>query len=397
MRYVKFLILNTDYTTFLEALYAQHARLQDRPFTEQLRKRHESLFGLCDFYSRNLQKLGHEAHDIYVNNEFLQKAWINEFRPEAVRSLSSSAWRQQLLVEIRQLAPRTPLKYLKKYLRSISTRIDEQAPAWFYQILTAQIKYYAPDVLLIQNMIEINPEYLNSIKQDVRVIVGQQATPIPERDYSCYDLVISSAPPIIDFFRKREIPAERVPHAFEESILQIIPEAKRSYDLTFLGNLFPGFHQERIELIEYLCQRFPQMMVWTPSIDHLASDSSIRKCYAGQAWGKEVYEILRKSKITMNNHGNTGPFANNLRLYEATGMGAMLLTDWKEDLHTFFMPEKEVATYRTPEECAIRIEYFLTHEEERRSIASAGQARTLSEHTYTQRVQQLLQILAKYF
>src|SRR5438093_8828183 len=75
---MKFLIVNTDYAKFLRHLYAQNPGLERQPYEHQMRVRHESLFGLADFYSSNLRKLGYEAWDIHANNKFLQAAWAKE-------------------------------------------------------------------------------------------------------------------------------------------------------------------------------------------------------------------------------------------------------------------------------------------------------------------------------
>ena len=108
-----------------------------------------------------------------------------------------------------------------------------------------------------------------------------------------------------------------------------------------------------------------------------------------------MYRILRASQITLNRHVTqvSGPFAANMRLFEATGMGALLLTDWKENLHELFQPEKEVATYRTAEECVDKLHFYQTHEAERERVASAGQRKTLAAHTYRQRMEELLALL----
>jgi len=110
-----------------------------------------------------------------------------------------------------------------------------------------------------------------------------------------------------------------------------------------------------------------------------------------------MYQVLRRSKITLNCHGRwAGPYANNCRLYEATGVGTLLITDWKVNLHELFEPGKEIVAYRTAEECAELIKYYLKHDEERKAIARAGQQRTLREHTYFQRIQELVEIVQKY-
>ena len=56
------------------------------------------------------------------------------------------------------------------------------------------------------------------------------------------------------------------------------------------------------------------------------------------------------------------------------------MTDWKDDLPAVFEPEREVVTFRSCEECAEKLRYLLDHENERRSIAAAGNARCLRDH-----------------
>jgi spore maturation protein CgeB len=109
-----------------------------------------------------------------------------------------------------------------------------------------------------------------------------------------------------------------------------------------------------------------------------------------------MFQILSESKITLNHHGDVAPYANNMRLFEATGMGTLLITDWKLNLTEMFEPGREVVTYHTFEECAERIVYYLEHEKERDEIAKAGQQRTLREHTYYHRVQELVDLVRKY-
>ena len=82
-----------------------------------------------------------------------------------------------------------------------------------------------------------------------------------------------------------------------------------------------------------------------------------------------------------------------MRLYEATGVGTCLLTDWKPNLHELFEPDKEVVAYQSPEECVEKIKWLLEHPEERERIAQAGQARTLQKHTFAQRAIQLNEII----
>jgi spore maturation protein CgeB len=117
----------------------------------------------------------------------------------------------------------------------------------------------------------------------------------------------------------------------------------------------------------------------------------------GNAWGIEMYQVLHRSKITLNNHISIADnYANNMRLFEATGVGTMLITDWKENLGEMFDVGREVVAYRSPEECAELIQYYLKHDAERAAIARAGQERTLRDHSYFHRMQELVDIVRKY-
>jgi spore maturation protein CgeB len=112
----------------------------------------------------------------------------------------------------------------------------------------------------------------------------------------------------------------------------------------------------------------------------------------------EYFQLLAKSKINLNNHIDCAEeYAGNIRLFEATGMGACLLTDWKINLPEMFETDVEIVTYRSAEECAEKVNYLLEHPQELASIAAAGQRRTLRDHTYVNRAEQLDGILKELF
>lgn len=392
---MRILILNTDYPEFLRWLYVQHPGLEKKSYLEQMQARVESLFGVADFYSRNLQKLGHEAYDIHVNNVFMQKAWAEEHDiPMKGLSTETMGYKEKLQ-KAKDAAKRTPLRYLKPFVKPF-LQLRNNLPSWFHEILAKQIKYYKPDILLNQAMDGISSFFLKEMKPHVKLLVGQISSPIPEGEqWNNYDIVISSLPNHIQYFRHLGIPAELHRLGFEMEILSRLGENVHFIPVSFVGS-FSKIHQVRIQLLEYLCSK-QKISVWGNNLDNLRPNSPIRSCYQGTAWGINMYRILSASRITLNNHEEVQQsYANNMRLFEATGVGTLLLTDWKENLHEMFEPEKEVATYKNPEECFERIQYYLEHEEKRSAIAHAGQQRTLRDHTYQNRLNELFEIIKKY-
>jgi spore maturation protein CgeB len=76
------------------------------------------------------------------------------------------------------------------------------------------------------------------------------------------------------------------------------------------------------------------------------------------------------------------------------GLGTFLLTDFKENLHTLFAPDREVAVWHSIEDCVVMIERYLRDDLGRKAIASAGRERTISAHTYRNRAQEILRLAA---
>ena len=73
-----------------------------------------------------------------------------------------------------------------------------------------------------------------------------------------------------------------------------------------------------------------------------------------------MFEILLRTKISFNRHINVAEnYANNMRLYEATGMGSLLLTDKKDNLENLFEIDKEIITYTSKEEALEKGEFFI--------------------------------------
>ena len=88
-------------------------------------------------------------------------------------------------------------------------------------------------------------------------------------------------------------------------------------------------------------------------------------------------------------------YAGNVRLFEATGCGALLVTDWKTNLDQMFEPGKEIVAYARPRNASRWSINYLNHDQERKAIADAGQQRTLRDHTFHHRMHELADIVAK--
>lgn len=116
----------------------------------------------------------------------------------------------------------------------------------------------------------------------------------------------------------------------------------------------------------------------------------------------ETSEVYNGSKIVINLHrGHEDESSNqnriniparspNPRTFEICACGTLQLTDVRSDISQFYTPGAEIETYSSPDEMLAKIDYYLSHEQERREIALRALARTMREHTYAHRLNQAL-------
>lgn len=388
---MRFLILNADYPEFLWHLYGFDADPRAN-FDEQLAARTRSLFGVADFYTRNLRALGHDAFDIHVNNEPMQMAWAREHDVgrDARSPIAPSV--DGLFTEARP--PRTGLGRWARRVSDVVVHRQVGRDPWPSRILQAQLEELKPDVVINQAMESICFDFWTQAKETMPfLLVGQIASPLPEREnFSCYDLVVSSLPNYVRFFEGRGVRSRLHRLAFDPSVLEQIEDTERTIPFSFVGSLSRA-HSERIAFLERLCEE-AGLQVWGTGVDSVSADSPIRRNHRGPAWGAQMYAILARSQMTFNKHIEiAGEFANNSRLYEATGMGALLLTDSKVNLSEMFDPVAEVISYDRAEEAIAEANGLIADPDRLRRVAEAGRARTLRDHTYRHRMEELVTIV----
>ncbi|KKU92385.1 MAG: hypothetical protein A3J46_01845 [Candidatus Yanofskybacteria bacterium RIFCSPHIGHO2_02_FULL_41_11] len=337
---MRFLILDTYARPILAHFAQNHPETRSLTYTAELKLLLGQLYGTADFYAKNLRLLGHPAQDIIVNYEALQKKWGRENN------------------------------------------------IYFWQnILERQILDYKPDILYCQNLFSPGNAFLHKIKKNVKAfIVGQVASPMEFNHnlLTSYDLILTSFPHFVDRFKNLGIKSEYFRIAFEETVLQSLKKGKKEYGAIFVGGFSKHHHGQWV--------MDTATDIWGYGLQIKTSPK-----YHGEAWGIDMYNLLYNSRISLNRHIDVAEnYANNMRLFESTGVGAMLITDYKDNLPELFKIGTEIETYRTKKELVEKVNYYLAHNKERAQIAKSGQKRTLKEHTYIKRMTELLKILSKY-
>jgi SAM-dependent methyltransferase len=345
------LFVNTYYPAFLRHIYGANPSLAEADYATQHKVLLEQFFGDGDFYSQGLRRIGWDAGDLIVNCEPLQQAWAIEHAPHANG----------------------------------------------LEIAAEQIRSRKPDVVYFQDLSLASSDFLKAIRASVGLVVGQVGCRVsPNASLGDLDLVITSFPHYVERFRSTGLQAFYQPLAFDPRVLQRISNAPREYDVSFVGG-FSKEHSDRQQFLEQLWHLLP-FDVWGYGIDMLSPQSPLRRRHHGGCWGLDMFSTLSRSTISINTHaGWAENYANNMRLYEATGCGSLLLTEYMENLDDLFEVGEEVVAYRSAEECAALVHYYLDHPEEADAIRLAGQRRTLSEHTYALRMEETSEIFDRAF
>lgn len=358
------------YDDCIRRFYRQHRFVKDLPYEEHLSYLESYSPVHINHFRRYMRRLGHEAEVIIYDLESLQKSWAaeNQFRH------SNEHWRVDIILQ--------------------------------------QIQKFQPEVLYLQDIYGL-PHFLRKrIKTffpSIKKVLLFRGFPGAMEEVKDVDFVFTGTPLIRQAFDRAGFKTDLLYHSFETNILTELEKHQKggneTYPFTFLG--YSGYgghgecHRERYHLLTKLLDE-TDISLWASEAltqgSHERCDSiqplSIK--YADRVstgcFGLEMYDLLQRSEIVFNKHTEAANgIIGNMRLFEATGVGACLLTDTGSNMHDLFEEDKEIVCYHSDDELFEKLDYLRNNPNIRKEIAKAGQARVLKDHTVQQRCEQISQ------
>lgn len=401
----KFLKVTSYYPSFLDYFYKKYPQAHTKTYNQHLDLLLNEAFGWGNFFQINLNRLGNDAYEIVYNADSAQVAWARE-----------------------------------NHLNLITPE----------EIFFNQLKKINPDILFLQDISLFSKHFIDRIRneiQSVKLIIGWLCAPYTgehQKTLSSCDFVCSCSELFRDQLKLAGIKSYRLNHAFESSLLPRI-ESSSDYpetDFLFIGSFFPGseLHDMRVQIIEALLAEEINLKIYSqlrkvsnlfikqkaysfylqlkkfkldgiynvfPPSRRIAqykesphdlelSDRFYKAVDNTPVFGIEMLKAFSKAKLSFNSHGGVaGDYAGNIRLFEATGSGSCLITDHKKNITDFFIPDSEIITYNSINECIDKTKWLLSHPEELKKIAKAGQRRTLRDHNFYNRAVELDSIIKK--
>ncbi len=399
---MRLLRLTGVYPSYAKLFYGRRPDLATASYaTQQAALAHDASGG-ADFWSNALRSFGYTTAELLTNIKPLQQAWVQEEMPAAVDQLTE------------------------------------------HEVALAQVEAFQPDILWYVHSDDALLAKIRALPHPPRLVLGWVGSAIPrQRSWQQIDLMLSCAPESVAYFRKVGLPALHLNHGFDPRINVALQEQPLSIDLSFIGSIIrvADFHLLREQILVKLVEAL-EIEIFSPSADYswrdqiktvgrvglqrgvralqrwgmltstLARQPIIKRALQGTTapfqlvnprlkaalrpavFGLDMFQTLRDSKINLNIHADSSPlYASNMRLFEATGVGACLLTDWRPNLSELFDVDREVVAYRSADECVEKALWLLDHPQERANIAAAGQQRTLRDHSYQIRAAQLDEII----
>ncbi|MDA9019065.1 glycosyltransferase [Flavobacteriales bacterium] len=264
------------------------------------------------------------------------------------------------------------------------------------KILAAQIEEFKPDTFYNCSPLFFSKKEIESIvPQSTRNVCWFAAPTNQQIDFSVYESRLTNYPP--DVRANSEFRSDYFSPAHDPVADDFAHKTERDIDILFYGQYMHGHFNNRNALVEKLvefkmtsqlkieiCLQYnkeykylypygrpaflkrisPRKQTFPPS--EITNNSTL------PLYGLDLYEKISGSKIIFNAAVDfSGQYKVNMRNFEATGLGALLLSD-KGMYPAGFEHGKTMATYSDFDEFVSLSQYYLENESERACIAQNG-------------------------
>ena len=361
MNKLKIIQLESFYTHFLNQLYENDERLKDLPFQTQINHLLNTGFSAGQNFVPFLNPQQWETHYIVLNNVWAQVRWANENGKTNVKSLS-----EILLHQINDIEPDVLFIsdvpgfdfYLIPYFKRRPLIV-----AWLATVVNHQLPWHEIDVIL-------------SGISDVRNKI--------------YELGAKSAEKFMS----------AAPYYFQAN-----QKHRQSNNIAFAGSFIPGIHDDRARQVDRLSHYLTDgtIDVYTANAFSLSEGSRVN--FFPPVYGNDLVNTYANYGMVLDARGNFDLSKEkvlaetaNMRIFEATKAGALLITENSPNLSEYFEINKEIVTYNDFDELKDKINYYSRPEktDERETIARLGRDRTIKDHSIESRANWLEKILFKY-
>lgn len=285
------------------------------------------------------------------------------------RPTNKMLWNLRLMDKGISIGSRTPYCNKNFRTRALLELVDE----------------YKPDCIIFVIGFKPSHEGLETLRPKVNKILGwwiltSRWINIEEREHGLYDAFFIFRKEFVPIAKARGFNAFYRPHVINNYAFKKIDmttEEKKLYssDVVFVGGQTPP----RRKVIDAISNMDVDIKVFGPKWQryYLFKPQVLRNIKGIGLYGDELVKHYIASKIVLNISGwfTEKAYEINQRIFDVPACGGFLLTDYMDELESFFKIGEEIEVYRTMEELIDKIQFYLRHEDIRERIAIKGYER----------------------
>lgn len=356
---------------------------------------------LEDFYSRN--------PDLVMKSSWKQTQALLKDAFSAIHLFSMYLPKNRYKAEF-AVPHALPLQYI--WARERQQVFPEEN--WELEMLRRRIEHFKPDVLYFADPVRYNREFLSSLSHKPKLVMGWKAADVPwNLDLSGYDVILSGLPKMLKFAehqgaKKGILFKPGMPQWLADEVADV----PKTVDVCFVGSISPSQHAKRQEMLDSLAKSAASgsfSLALYLNCDPEFISPAMRPYIRKPVFGLDMQKALAGARIVIDSCGEIGVISPNgkriidlaesdtinMRLFEATASGSLLLTENRHGVEKFFTPGKEIDLWSDYSSLQSKISYWLAHDVEREKVARAGKLRCLQEHGMAQAAQSFADIIER--
>ena len=354
---MKFLQIQNLYETFISQLYRSDCLLSNKCYDHQLSKILSSNFSSSHYLCEELSKLGFKTDIVFPNAQSLQAQWAKENR--------------------------VPKK----------------------EILVKQIERFKPDILYIVGAVgSLDSSLLYKLKHKPKLTFGWLGSNIPPKtDWSEFDCILSGLPRLRS--SALNLGARNSFEFYPGMPLNIFeyfpkPNENPKYDIVFVGQCNQIQHARRADYLNLLAKEDLSFGLFlSGNTSHLPS--ILQNLNKGPRFGLDMLKSIHNSKISFDCRAKHSfededigyDHTVNMRIFESTAVGSLLITEEYSNLHELFEPQKDIITFMSESDLLEKVCYYLKEDDLREKISLKGKKTCLEKHNLRSRAADFLHIV----
>lgn len=289
-------------------------------------------------------------------------------------------------------------------------------PDWQREMVRQRIEEFRPDALYLGDPDVYDAKFIAGLKHRPKLILGWKAADMWfDTDLHGYDIILSGLPKLLEFALARGAKKGLLfKPGMPQWLADAVAGAPKTVDVCFAGSISAMQHGRRLEMLDAIAQAAGKngfSLNLHLNCKPALVTTAMRPFTRPPVFGLAMHKALASAKIVVDdraNHGVLMPDGRkridlggedtiNMRLFEATGSGSLLLTENIRGVNKYFVPGKEIDTWNNHQDLVDKILYWLDNPEKLEDTARAGKLRCLNDHGMEKAKQGFAEIITREF